>query len=433
MTDTHRSNGRIPRTTGVVLAMASAIVLASSCTRPMKDGSKAERRILNQYSVAASPGAIGAESQIDAALPPSSDENMVPGAVLVAESNNGSATTPTPPAPPLPAADIKPGDEIVADSLVGQINGRPIFANSFFAPIDARLRTFREQLTSLEFDQALMEAIGVRLQELVQSELLLSTAQSRLTDEQQQGLFRWLQEQQDRIEASGGGTRESAQAQLRDEFGGDVTIEDLVDDRKKRMLVQMIYEQEIAPRISVSWRDIERRYQQKYAEFNPPGRARIERIWIDRDQSPQQVDAIQQRIDNGESFSALVEELGTLASSNWYNVPAGGLGASEDFIELFRTQLAELELGQTTQPFELTMSNGSTRIVWLHIAELDSPPGRSIYEPEVQLALRAELEREQRRVEESRYFREHLAEDILTDVNALGERLFAIGQKRYRR
>ena len=399
------------------LALACAATLTIGCSSTSeKKAAKVERKILDRYTVV-NAGAINNSTDIDdAGSNAPALESADVGAPLIGDGRI-----------------IEPGDEIIADSLVGQINGRPIFANQFFGPIDAKLRALREQMPTIQFEQRLDQEIAFRLRDIVQSELLLSQAESRLSGEQQQGLFAWLEEQRKLVESRGGGERESAEANLRQQYGEGVTIEDVVDDRKNRALVSMMYEQEIAPRVSVSWRDIEREYEASYDLYNPPGRARIARIWLDTERQADVIAMVERELASGSAFEEIMNEVGSAASSEWHDVPAGGFGEIPDFIDLYQEQLATLSIGETSEPFEHTLRSGSKRLVWLHIAEEERKPGRSIYDPEVQLELRQKIEAEQRAIETDRYFREQLAEGISADIASVGLRLAEIGRSRYTR
>src|SRR5690606_38316882 len=71
--------------------------------------------------------------------------------VVIVGSPERPASAPSP-APPTARPAVAPANERLAvDQLVGQINGRPVFANEFFASMDARLRQEATRLSNREW------------------------------------------------------------------------------------------------------------------------------------------------------------------------------------------------------------------------------------------------------------------------------------------
>jgi len=57
----------------------------------------------------------------------------------------------------------EPGTRIIVDSLVGQVNGRPIYADTFFQPIRDQLRAIARRTTQREFLEQAQEVITQHL------------------------------------------------------------------------------------------------------------------------------------------------------------------------------------------------------------------------------------------------------------------------------
>lgn len=412
---------------GLVCGCVTMLLALSACGGPARQPISAGAISLEEF--VASPGSIDRTSQAEPARNSLTDHDEAQAKSAIAPFGGTKDAADLSDAPP--PIRLEPGQQIVVDSLVGQINGRPVFADDFFAPIDSKLRRFHEQLTPRRFDAALEEEVDLRLRELVENELLLAQAQLRLTPEQQQGLFHWLTEQRKLLKSQGGGTIVTAEKRFRKQYGEGVTFEDVMDERRKAALIQFIYESEIAPRVIVSWKDIETAYKQNYELFNPPGRVRIAFIRVDPDRDAEQIEMVKTKLAAGADFMTLVDEVGRDGSSDWYPIPEGGFGAIEDFTELYRQHLAGLEVGETVGPFTHELSPQSRREVWVHIAEIDKPPGQSIYDRDIQIELRRLLIQRRRAIEEARYFNEQLGESILADLSDLRERLKALGEKRY--
>ena len=81
----------------------------------------------------------------------------------------------------------KPGESVIVDSLVGHVNGRPIFADEFLEPIEDRLLRASEETIGIQREQVFMMIINDWLREVVLNELILAVAQASLTEQQQMG------------------------------------------------------------------------------------------------------------------------------------------------------------------------------------------------------------------------------------------------------
>ena len=116
------------------------------------------------------------------------------------------------------------------DGLVGQINGRPVFADEFLVPLEDRISDRRrtEPEARFEIRRLVTGVSGVRRLELIIAEA------SSLTPEMQQGVFAWLQNLQEETITNRGGTRETAASSIEDEFG--LSIEEFMAQRRSLAL-----------------------------------------------------------------------------------------------------------------------------------------------------------------------------------------------------
>ncbi len=417
------------------LILLSAIALLGACgsSRAVQGPPGAPHR-LTLDSFVASPGAVETSSDfavedVESTTPPTDSSSEGEESTAGTEYDSVEIVTDAPPADPLPP--IAPGREIVLDSLVGQINGRPVFADAFFQPIDAKLRLAAEQSSRLQFLVILEQEIALHLRDILESELILAQAQLQLTEQQQQGLFAFLAQQEEQfVLETGGGSSEEARRRLFEERG--ISMEDLMEEERQRALIQLILQQEISPRIDISWRDIERDYQEQFEKYNPPGQARIAKIWIDSTQHADLVQQITDRLARNEPFMTVWETMDAVyRDDNTYTVPTGGLGEITDLIQLYREQLAPLQPGETSPPFEHELTSGSQRQVWLHVVEITQAPGRSIYDENVQLELRTQIYQRRFAEERMRYMEEQLGEEVIKDIADMAVRLAVVGEARY--
>jgi len=332
-------------------------------------------------------------------------------------------------------AELSPGERVRIDSLVGEINGRPVYANEFFAPIDSRLRLAREQTRSeLAFKEALSVIVAERLYQQVMSELLLAEALSQITPEQQVGLIAWLTQTRERfVSERGGGSVAVAEGEL--EAEGYTSIDEAVKDERDRTLLRMLLQQEVMPRVLVSWRDVQRRYERDFDKYNPPAQATLAWIHLTPGRDDAEIERVTQQLQTGIPFLEVAETAGMLQSGLMFDKPLtlgpGGLGESEDLIPLYRERLAGLSEGDTVGPFTQELSRGGEWRVWLHVVSISRQAGRPIYDPDVQMEIKDTLFQERFMTEQELYFRRLLDEAIEADLTEVQKRLIEFGEKRY--
>ena len=96
------------------------------------------------------------------------------------------------------------GVPITVEALVGQVNGRPVYANNVLAPMADQLRAESVKMNRSEFTDSIRNLLffetegmggiirGGRIYELVITELLLSEALGNMSKEQSYGVFSLL-------------------------------------------------------------------------------------------------------------------------------------------------------------------------------------------------------------------------------------------------
>ena len=88
--------------------------------------------------------------------------------------------------------EIAPGESVIVDSLIGQVNGRPIYADEVLGPIVDQLNAEYASLPWREFQGVLIRLVRTQLQELILNELYLSEARAGLSADEQTGLRKWI-------------------------------------------------------------------------------------------------------------------------------------------------------------------------------------------------------------------------------------------------
>jgi len=317
-----------------------------------------------------------------------------------------------------------PGETVIVDSLVGHVNGRPVFADDFLQPIEDRLLRAAEDTSGVERQQVFRAIINDWLQDVVTNELLLAEAEASLSSEEQMGLFAWLRMMYDEEIRRGGGTRSGAEQRRRKE-GED--LDEYLGGQKDIVLIHQLQQSKIQPRVIVSWRDIEREYKRRYAEFNPLAIVSLARIRLNPVTQAALVDNVNARLAAGDPFTEIAEELGYADGGVWETFEMGPGGITDIEVSAVMKQALEgLEQGDTSEPFAL-----GPAMLWLHVVEVERPGARSIYEPAVQLGLRNAIRARRANTEWFRYVNSLLENGVYDELEEMAERLYQIALDRY--
>ncbi len=311
------------------------------------------------------------------------------------------------------------------EGLVGQINGRPVYADEFLLPLEDRILRIVAELPLAQAVRELDILIARRFDEYVNSELIIAEAESRLTAEQQQGVLAWLRNVQEETITNRGGTRDAASESIEDEFG--VSIEEFMAQRRSLALGQDLLRKRVQPRAIVSWRDVVQAYRRQFAEFNPPSRVRIGRVRLHREREAAQVDEIESAVADGADFAAIVAIAEAPDGGAWIEIelPAEGLQATTLAIPV-RDRLDVAAPGSVGEPLD----QGAFR-TWFTVLAVERPPARSLYDPEVQLSLENQLSSMRFAQEQDRYISSLSDRWVADNLDRMLARLLAISRLRY--
>ncbi|MEE8154157.1 MAG: hypothetical protein V3T53_04250 [Phycisphaerales bacterium] len=321
----------------------------------------------------------------------------------------------------------QPGDRVIVDSLVGEVNGRPIFADEFLALVEDRLIQVAKQTTGVQRVEAFDAIVRRNLREWVKNDLILADAESALNEQEQRGLFAFMQSLKERvIREEGRGARYEAEQKLRGEVGaGD--IEEFLGRQRDFILFDQLRRQKIAPRIVVSQRDIEHEYQRRYQEFNPPPRVTLAKLNLLTQSQADLIDQVSQRLTSGEAFPAIAEDMGVPNGGVWDTFDMGPGGITDiEVTDAVKAQLEGLGQGQTTEPFVQ-----GTSTIWLHIQKVERRPGRSLFDVQRQLA--DEIQKRRNNEEWERYIGSLFEKGIYDELEDMADRLLEIALQRYAR
>ena len=319
---------------------------------------------------------------------------------------------------------LQAGEALIVDRMVGQVNGRPIFANDFFEPIEDELISLSEQLTPLQFEGRALNSILQRLRQVVLNELFLAEAESGLTSEQQQGVFAWLQSIEEQLYSEHEGSEAKARQQLRDE---GLTVNQYLDDVRTQALISQLLRDKIQHRVIVSWRDVEREYQRHYDEFNPSPRLIVKRIRLNTTREADLINVVRERLAAGDSFAEVATAAGQSDEGDWEVFELGDDGVQGiELNDTLKNRLLKLEPGQTSPSFPVGRSTW-----WLHIAALEQPAGRPLYDPALQRYLAEQIRARRSNEEQNRYIKTLMKEGIFDELDTMAALLLDVAKSRY--
>jgi len=321
---------------------------------------------------------------------------------------------------------VRPGDSVIVDSLVGHVNGRPIFADEFLEPIEDRLLRTADEHRGPDLDRTFLLIINEWLRETVLNELILAESEASLSEQEQMGLFAMLNRVYDEEIRKGGGTKSGAERRRRRE--GD-ELDQYLGKQKDLVLIDHIRLAKIQPRVVVTWRDIEREYRRHYEDFNPAATVTLARIRVHTETQAALIEDVTNRLVAGASFAVIAEELGFGDGGLWETFEAGPGGTADiEVSPVMKEALAGLEAGDTSAPFQL-----GSGTLWLHVVSLEQPQSRSIYDPGVQIGLRNAIRSSRSQIEWQRYIDSLLEDGVHDDLEQMADRLFEIAMSRYGR
>ncbi len=209
-------------------------------------------------------------------------------------------------------------DPVLVDAIVGSINGKPVRASEFLAPLAGTLASPLKQptVTRDEWRMYAMKKIFERLQTEVEGELLVSAGMAELSAPERDNLSVYMLNEKRRVVAASRGSEEAADRKLRDQGRGGLT--QYLNERKRELVIQQIIELKIKPRVQVSMRDIEVYYRQHPDKYDSPSQYIFRMISVPKTEESN-AGSVGARLAGGDSFADVAS-----SSLNTFNVESGG-------------------------------------------------------------------------------------------------------------
>jgi hypothetical protein len=325
------------------------------------------------------------------------------------------------------ARPLGPGESWPIEGLVGQLNGRPLFADEFFEPIEDEIIALVAARDRAEADRILRELVRRRFARTVDNELVIAEAESQLSPEQQEGLFAWLRSFQEETIAERGGSRAAAEASLEGE--GAMSLEEFMQEQRDEVLVRQLMRDRITPRVIVSWRDVVQEYERRFAEFNPAPTIRIGRIRLSTTADAERIEVVRKRIAEGKDFPSIATELGVADGGFWeqFGLPPEGVKGLQ-LSDAIKQRIDGLAVGAVSAPIEQREF-----ISWLAVLSIEQGTKRSLYDMDVQLGLERELMSRREFFERDRYLNTLRSRWTSDDLGRMEAKLIEIAVSRYLR
>ena len=335
---------------------------------------------------------------------------------------------------------VKVGDPVIIESLVGQINGKPVFAGEFLKPLDKNLAAkAATSRTGREWVGEAKRITGTALMTQLQDELFLAEARATLSKEERAGLLNLVSKLRENLTTTTEGSQELANERLLAEEGK--TLEEKATDERDKILIRTLVSRYISPRVQVSWRDVQREYTRNYDTYNPAPTATLRMIWVPKKETAREPELaaklatraadVAARLAAGEKFSDLAKD----RTLNDFNAGEAGLLASKTFdsskpdaklVEDPRVneKAIALRAGEFAGPIE-----SGNRLVWVLMETIDNAPGRDL--AEVQLEISSSLREKKFGEETGRFINRLIERGSKTDLALMNERLLLIAADRY--
>lgn len=328
---------------------------------------------------------------------------------------------------------VAPGESVVVDSLVGQVNGRPLYADEVLGPIADQLNAeylrLVEETSSPQWEQfqrILIKLVASQLQDLVLNELYLSEARASLTAQEKTGLMAFMENLREELVGERGGVFGEAEQQIMREEG--LNWEEYLKMQEDQLLIRTLMQEKIQPNIVMSWKDVERLYNARKDQFQPDPSVTLGRIRVRTTGGEEKIQTIKAMFKAGDTFEVVAAWAGAPDEGVWdtFKMEEGGISTIE-VADFYKSHLEGLEPGDVSDSFE----RGSYTI-WVSVVKIDRPERRDLYDPAVQSMLQGELMNRKMTNARQDFIQGLLKSGIYDNLSDMQMRVIAIALSRYK-
>jgi len=354
------------------------------------------------------------------------------------------------------------GVPITVEALVGQVNGRPIYANNVLEPIADQLRADAKKMNRSQFADATRKLLyyetesmgssvrGGRVYELVITDLLLSEALGNMSKEQSYGVFAMLGQMRQNLASAQGGSQVQLRQRIEDQAG--VSTEEFLSMQRDQILIDALQRQKIWPKVNVTWRDIQREFEKLSSNTSVPtfemdemrtqeilrnmqtgtplkditaakGSVTLGKIRLAKDDD--RIQQVKDAFTNGMHFQEVALMVEERDNGVWdsFVIESDGLAAI-GIADTFKEKLLSVDVGEVVPAFEF-----GDGVFWITVLEMQEPV--SLYNRSIQIALRNVLRWVQFNTEKGRFVESLWGEGSLEEVKTMADRVTNIAVRRF--
>lgn len=332
---------------------------------------------------------------------------------LAAEDDSAAPAVPDAVNPEPTVAGLE-GDSMFVDAMVGQINGKPVYASSIFQAIgDDVLRQLGRNTSRLGFRRQVEQLIQGEVERRVIDALILAEAEKDLGEEQHRQLLAYMEKEREQILAQHLGSKALAERALQEEFGR--SLEEELEIRRQRALIDRYRHEKLRPQVVVTRRDVERYYRDNYDQYHQSASVEVEIIFVQDQTTAEQIDST---LASGTAFDDLNQRSSTITGS-------GSLAEFEAVRwEALNEAIRELEVGEHTPRIEVEGG-----YAWARLVSIEGGESQSI--KDVFLDIERRLQANQANQLWRRHIMEMRAEGNFTPVDQMTRALLEVAMSRY--
>ena len=320
---------------------------------------------------------------------------------------------------------MQPGQTVIVDSLIGQVNGRPIFADEILAPIMDQLNAEYQRQPWARFQQLVFQLVSQQLKSVLYNELFLAEARATMSEQEQTGFIAWMNNFRGEEIGRRGGVQAEANRQLLAEEGK--TIDEFMKQQEEQQLIQHLMNDKVRPNTLVAWRDVQRAWEAQQDQYNPKSTVTLGRIRLRTEGNAEQIKLVNDQLEAGEPFSVVAAAAGMSDDGVWDTFDLGADGIKDiEIADFYKEHIDSLKVGQTSPSFER-----GARTIWVSIVAIDKPEGHTLYEPAIQQALYRDIYSRRLGEAQAEFIDGILQRGIYDDIEMMEKKIIMIAMSRF--
>lgn len=236
-----------------------------------------------------------------AAINPVAKETADASVVMTATSEAPRAAATDSALSAAPPQRIDPDEPVPVDGMIGQINGRPVYADDVLADLSDSLAAKGRQLSADAFRDDARATIAEAVKGTLQSRLILAEAERALTENEWQ-IVRYMRQQkrEELLRMHGMGSLKATDRVLGEETGRG--LDETLERFQEEIITRTYLSQNLNALINVTRRDIERFYRDNFDRFQPEPTRDLTIIVTD---TPEDAETVRAELDAGVSFAEI--------------------------------------------------------------------------------------------------------------------------------